>query len=1508
MEGKYKAVISSPTIYREVELAPNMCEARVGTGVECDVRLHKSLFFGGIELLFVKNAEGWSVLCSDNLYLTVGDSRKLMTKPLEHGDVLSVKYQDSENDVFKVEFLIDFDSGNRRYERAVEVSQAPSISIGSAGGNHLVLKSAFVKNDSILLLRQGQTSFLLTVQSARYGVYHNGKRVEREVELKNGDFFSLSDYSFYYGDGTLWTEIRNDLSIHGLRFTDHPEPPGYPRFQRNTRLRTMVCEEKIEILDPPPKPAKPKSNLLVRLLPSMGMLLTAGVMAFMGGAMIVMSVISCLMAVFTTVLGIRESNRDYQKSSEERIETYTAYIAKKQEEIQRLRMQEEEELESLYLSQRAEEKRLFAFSPELFDRSPDDEDYLCVRLGSGDVKSKRMVDYQKRETLEVEDELQDWPERVCQEFEKLRGAPVVCDFKKLNAAGVVGAPEQRLELMKNMVIDLAARHYFSDVRMIFVAEPCHRDSVWWLRWLPHVYNEGLGVRSIACNDESKNLIFEYLYTELNLREQKKAWKEHLVVFFWDEYGFGNHPASKFVEKARSLGVTFVFLGDSSQNIPMGCDALISIQDGHHARLIDTHDRGESHSFAYPVLSNGRAEKIVEWLAPVFTEEISLESTLTKNITLFELLDIISADDLDLEARWAESQVVKSMSVPVGMSKTGVVSLDLHDKAHGPHGLVAGTTGSGKSEMLQTYILSVCTRFHPYEVAFVIIDFKGGGMANQFRDLPHLLGMITNIDGRAINRSLKSIKAELQKRQRLFAQADVNHIDTYIRRYKAGAASVPLPHLVIIVDEFAELKAEQPDFMKELISAARIGRSLGVHLILATQKPSGQVNEQIWSNSRFKVCLKVQSQEDSNEMLHAPLAAEIKEPGRAYLQVGNNEIFELFQSAYSGAPERMENTHGKDFTIYNLNESGKRIPVYAQKTKGGRSGSTQLEAVVKHIGRYCNETGLRKLPDICLPPLPETIVFPAQDCSAAGGDGGYPVGIGLYDDPEHQHQGIYSVNLAENHVLLIGSAQSGKTNVLQTIVRSLSTRYTPEEVNLYLVDFASMVLKSFEKLNHVGGVVCSADDEKLKNLFKLLASEIVERKEKMIALGVSSFAAYREAGKKELPLIVLIIDNLTALKELYLQEEDDLLYLCREGLAVGISVVIANAQTAGIGYKYLSNFSCRIALACNDPAEYSALFDHCREQVEAVPGRSLVEIDKTHLDCQMYLAFPGEKEIDRANEIKRYIAQTNARIPERHAKRIPAIPELLTADAMWSVCGGTMREQTAVAVGLDYATVSPVMLNLRSLGVLAISGREGAGRHNFLKYLVHMAEYAHPGRTEVHIVDDIDRGLAVLRDCANVKSYEFLPEKACGLVKSMEAILQSRYDKLANGELEDLNGKRVILLVLNGYGAAEAVCNDPEALAAYKNVTGKYKNANVCVLLGGYENAAVSYSAPEIIRKAKDNRRFLFFDDLANMKILDIPYPSIRAYTKHIDKGDCYYIRDSECWKLKTALDFGDTAT
>lgn len=1497
MKRRYKIIISNKNLYKEVELGVDSEQIKIGTEQDCDIRLRRELFFERIELVFMKDQEEWSMLCSENLYVSVGDVRKMLTKSLNHGDSLEVKYQESNNTVFSLDFMIDFDSGERKYERVIEIPNRVSFNIGSGSHHSIVISGPFIMDDSIELTRRDDSLFL-KINKATYGVLHNGKKANNTEEIRNGDFFSLSDHFFYYKDGKLWTEIREDLEVVKLSFVDCPARNQYPKFIRNTRMKSLINDAEIEILDPPPLPQKPKNNIFTRLLPAFGMILASAFMAFMGGSMIVLSIVSGGMAIVTTVLSLREAKKEFKTNTKQRIEKYNAYIEKKRLEIEKIREEELQALNEIYVSQDVIHDRFVSFSPDLFDRVPEDEDFLCIRLGSGSVEAKRKINYKKQERLEYEDELQMVPEQVAQEYREIADVPVICDLKIINALGIVGSSENRFSFFKNIIVDLIGRQYHNDLKMVFVAEKENKDRIRWLRMLPHVYCDQIGSRLLVSDDESKNLVFEYLYKELSVREQNKISEPHIVAFFYDGYGINNHPISRFVEKAKDLGFTFVFFGQQGCEIPVGCSYVVDIINGDSAMLICADNKHMTNTFSYSDIPNVQAQKIVDILSPVYTEEISLEGSLTKKISIFQLLNVMNTDDIDLATRWKNSQVYKSMAAPLGVTKSSVVYLDLHDKAHGPHGLVAGTTGSGKSEILQTYILSMATLFHAYEIGFVIIDFKGGGMVNQFRELPHLVGAITNIDGKEVNRSLKSIKAELQKRQRLFAEAEVNHIDKYIQKFKAKEVSIPLPHLIIIVDEFAELKAEQPEFMKELISAARIGRSLGVHLILATQKPSGQVNEQIWSNSRFKLCLKVQSKEDSNEVLKSPLAAEIKEPGRAYLQVGNNEIFELFQSAYSGESEKADDNQVKEFSIISLSDSGKRVPVFSQKKKKTDGQNvTQLDAIVKYVAKYFESTKAPKLPDICLPSLSSVIDFP-EKAEKIPDNEKILVSIGVYDDPENQYQGSYTVDLAGSNLMIIGSSQSGKTNLLQNIIRSISTSYSPDQVTIYIIDFASMVLKNFESLKHIGGVVCPSDDEKIKNLFKLLFSEIEMRKEKLSRVGVSSFAAYKEAGETDLPQIILLIDNLTRLKEMFFSDDADLIHLCREGVSVGISIVIANAQTSGIGYKYLASFSTRIALFCNDSGEYSSLFDHCRERLDSTPGRCIIEMEKRHLEGQVYLAFKGEKEIERVRDIKAYIARINAK-QSSVAKQIPVIPDVLNDAYIISQYSEQTKTSFNLVAGLDYATVTPLILDLSSALILGISGRAKSGKHNWIKYMITMMEHSFPGKTKVHIIDGINKRLSPMRSCANVASYSIVAEDAVVQIRGIEEELKTRYDNLVAGDDSALEQADLLVLILNNADAITAVSNDKEGMTAYKNITSRYKSMRVLLLVSSIENASVSFGAPELIKSIRDSRHLLFFDDISNLKFFDVPLSVSKNFKKPIESGDCYYFKEGECMKLKT---------
>ena len=1491
MEYGYVLKISNKNLYREIQLSAEDKYIKIGLDTDCDVRFYKEQFFENFSLIFIKKNNKWQLMCSDNVFADVGDVRKLVTKELFHGDRFSVKYQSSDALLFEIEFLYDFDNEKKDYSRVVDISGRSNIVFSGNPSADIILESKYSSKDYIELVKCND-GFKLLIKASEYGVYVNGSKSANGAVIKNYDFFSVADYSFYIKNMQLYTSVNT--RINGLAFVDVLQKNGYPKFNRNTRVMTVINDEKIEVLDPPAKPKKQKNNIITKLLPSLGMI----AVGIGGVAFSPYMLISSGVGVVVGIVNYIQAKKEFKDNAAERIEKYNAYIDNKRREITEERLKEQAALEEIYIDSNVENQYFAHFSSHLFERSPEDGDFLCVRLGTGDTEAKKAVNFKKQERLEVEDDLQTKPEEISKEFKYVHNAPIFCDLKEINAFGIVGTESNRFGIMKNIVIDICARHFQSDVKLFFVAKAENRDKVYWLRMLPHVYNETIGVRNIVCDDESKNILFEYLYKELTLREQNKTKQPHIVVFLYDEYGFQNHPISKFVSKAKELGITFIFFGDTRADIGQGCGYIAELKDSGNGVLINTSDKSKSNDFIFTAVTDAQAENIVKLLAPVYTEELSLEGTLVKNISLFKLLNILTVDDIDLDANWNRSQVFKSMSAPIGVSKSGVVSLDLHDKAHGPHGLVAGTTGSGKSEILQTYILSMALLFHPYEVGFVIIDFKGGGMVNQFKNLPHLVGAITNIDGKEIDRSLKSIKAELKKRQRLFAEAEVNHIDKYIKKYKAGEVNEPLPHLILIVDEFAELKADQPEFMKELISAARIGRSLGVHLILATQKPSGQVDDQIWSNSRFKLCLKVQDQADSNEVLKSPLAAEIKEPGRAYLQVGNNEIFELFQSAYSGAPEKSDNSNVKEFTVYALADSGKRIPVYRQKKKkSGNGNRTQLEAIVNYVSEYASRSNLAKLPDICLPPLAERIDY---SCKVDNLDS-LCVPIGIYDDPDNQLQDVTGINIFGENTLIVGSSMSGKTNLLQLIIRGIADRYTVDEVNIYIIDFASMVLKNFESLNHVGGVVVSNEDEKLKNLFKLILGEIATRKEKLLSAGVSNYLSYKEAGNTDIPQIVLMIDNLTALNELYLQDDDTLLTICREGIAVGISVIVANSQTQGIGYRYMSNFASKVALFCNDSGEYSSVFDYCRMQIPSVAGRCIIEKDKQHYECQTYLAFEGEKEHERVDEMRKFVKEENEKNPKKKANIIPVIPDLLTSNYVDEQLSYFATNKYDLVVGLNYANVSPFVLNLAALGSITVSGKVNSGRSNFIRYLVSAMEKRNSDSTEIYITDNISRKLASLQDCTCVKSYSIMADSVTETVKNIELELEKRYSTLMSGEDNVLDNSSLIILIINNSDALELISNDTEAFNAYKNITGRYKNLNVCVIVGDYPNTNISYSAPELMRNLRDERHFLYFDDIDAMKIIDLPLAVIRENKKPISVGDCYYIKENECAKIKSVL-------
>lgn len=1513
MKSRYKIVLSGNNLYREVDLPPEQNEVIIGTAIDSSLRLRKDQFFSEFEIRLHRRDDNWVIVCSDNIYLSLGDVRKFVTKDLIHGESLQVKYQNTDNELFQLTYILDFDYETKEYNTVIDILGKERIVIGGTQNADIKIQNENI-GSSFITLKKHNGYFVLEDNGIRYGVYVNGSQINKNAIIRNTDFFSFAGFSFYYKEGKLYTSKSGDVCINNLKSTVTDQQwthYDYPEFVRNTRVQYCIPEDEIEIKQPMPKPQKTKKNLILSLIPAVTMLvlmiILRGILSNTGGMFVIYSVCSMGIGVVMSVVTFIYEGKQYKKEVLKREEDYKRYIESKEKEIIDARKNELRIRQTIYESLDDSISEVQSFGKRIFEKSGNDKDFLEIYLGNGQIESSVPIKYTQQDFIDTEDPISLIPAEIEKKYRYIENAPVVSKFNVSNGIGIVGHKAAIDRVLKNITLDIAIRHFYSDVKTYYILNETDLDSIKWIKWLHHAHNDDLGVRNIMCDDESRKMLFENLYSILSEREAIKkenddhSFDTYYVVFVLDSTSIRNHPISKYIENSNAYGFTFVFFEEYEEFIPKGCTEIIRLgDDGVSGTQVLAENGDKQTTFTFNTVPEQLAESISLKLGAISVEEVSLESELTKSISMYELLNILSVDDLDLSKRWQTSQVFKSMAAPLGVkTKNEIVYLDISDKAsaHGPHGLVAGTTGSGKSEILQTYVLSMATLFHPYDVGFVIIDFKGGGMANQFKDLPHMMGAITNIDGREINRSLLSIKAELVKRQSFFAEAGVNHINDYIKLYKQGTVSHPLPHLIIIVDEFAELKAEYPDLMKELISAARIGRTLGVHLILATQKPAGVVDAQIWSNSKFKLCLKVQTKEDSNEVIKTPLAAEIVEPGRAYFQVGNNEIFELFQSAYSGVKVTKDgDDKTKVFSIYELNNWGKRTLVYTNRKKStDDNAKNQLQVIVDYVNSYCKKKGIRNLNGICLPPLENVVKNDALYSFTRPGKG-VVVPIGVYDDPEKQDQGNYCINLSENNTYVIGSAMTGKTTLLQTILLQLMNYYTPQDVNAYIIDCGNMTLKVFENSNIVGDVALSTEEDKIVNLFKLIYRIMEERKKVFAEKGLGTHQAYMEAGYTDMPQIVIMIDNVAAFKEYYDNLSDDFLSISREGNSLGISIVATATQTNAMSYKALSNYGTRIALVCNDTGEYSNLFDRCRIEPKDTAGRGLCVIDKRILEFQTALSVEGEREIDRVENIKMIIRSCNAKYLHIAANAIPVVPDVIRFEDIKNTVA--YKKSYQIPIGLSYSNVQYKMLDIKSVGLVATFGREQSGKTNFIRHLFAAVQRnVLDSYTEAYVFDNSERTVAFAKEFSFVERYTADLNEMESLIDLLEEKCAERTEMIADGR--DLTEEPLVLLLIENNSFINKMQSDKQLAQRMVNLAKNAKKMKLAIIVSSMENASVTYSASDFLKYIKENKKFIVFDDISNVKLFDTTVKQVKENAKPLKLGDAFACIGSEIDRIKT---------
>lgn len=856
-----------------------------------------------------------------------------------------------------------------------------------------------------------------------------------------------------------------------------------------------------------------------------------------------------------------------------------------------------------------------------------------------------------------------------------------------------------------------------------------------------------------------------------------------------------------------------------------------------------------------------------------------------SITFFDMYGIGKMSELKIEERWKKNRNYESMKALIGFKAGGQPCyLDLHEKYHGPHGLVAGTTGSGKSEILQTYILSLALNFSPDDVGFFIIDYKGGGMGNLFSNLPHVLGQISNLSGNQIRRAMVSIKSENLRRQRIFNENGVNNINLYTTLYKNGEAKLPIPHLFIVIDEFAELKREEPDFMRELISVAQVGRSLGVHLILATQKPGGTVDDNIWSNARFHLCLRVQDRQDSMDMLHKPDAAYLTNAGRGYLQVGNDEIYEQFQSGWSGAIYDEEDGHEKQVLARMLTATGKTAIVgnYAKSKKRlkskqswilqllsclknvdnisvemndekkdialiewhkiladkeiefpiseynlrlmknllnlyleyvevhddkeivasvewileaaterkiklpERKEKTQLDVVVEYLRRIAEKEVLIKQPPLWLPLLPDKIYLSQiikgnhagnkrRDWIEYQGKWSLRAEIGLCDDPANQIQLPVTVDFtADGNHAVCGIPMSGKSTFLQTVIYALLNKYSPEYLNVYILDFSSKSLGAFEKAPQVGGILYESDLDTVGKFFHMLEKMLQERKN---LFSGGNYNQYISKHGMVLPAVLIVIDNMAVFREKTETKYDDILIkLSRECAANGIYLLVSAASygISEIPNRLGDNIRRTICLEMQDRYQYMDVLNtvHISTFPEAgVAGRGLIKSDDNILEFQTCLAVEGQDDYGRLETIRAECMAMAKKWQGKEAKEIPFIPE----KPVWSEFSTleTVHEAVQSPVylpfGYEYETADVFSMNLCNSYCYVISGKAKSGKTNLLRIMMRSAALKNA------IVYVVEPGCSELMQEASKQRAEYIStcEEYCQFITKLIPVFQER---------------------------------------------------------------------------------------------------------------------------------------
>jgi S-DNA-T family DNA segregation ATPase FtsK/SpoIIIE len=1293
---------------------------------------------------------------------------------------------------------------------------------------------------------------------------------------------------------TFGSELHFDPEKVLLQRPEREFPVDFPDYRRSPKLNLEVEEAEFTLQGPDKPGAKPKNRLLRMVVPPFFMIAASGVTTMIIGSnpamMLGMGLATLLTASFTVsqyVTEKREAKTAALKAEDDHaqylVRTVAEIVKAYEDERKVLRYQQPSPYELTAMVER--------YDPRIYERQRFNKDFLRLSLGSSDRRSAVTVSSgvgEKDSSAEAQH-----VSELAARFRTQRDVPTPIGLVG-QTLGLVGPPDVASQSLQSLLFQVAFFHSYRDVNIISLLSRESYSRTWsaW-RLLPHFKLHELNLRGFVHSDKLRDVVLNGFYRLLQKRKQalkdagaqKLQFAPHYVFIISDDRYLAGHGINELLADDMSeLGVTVIWCSEDAKLLPETVTAVIQASHQTKGELVTNENVYVATPFApYPLPRD--LEHSLRKLSNLNHLEVE-KNAVPEALSLLEQYEVKSVDELRIAERWASAEPNKSIASLIGWrGKSDHVYWDLHERAHGPHALVGGTTGSGKSEFLTTYLIGLAINFSPEDVGMLIIDWKGGGIANTLDRLPHFMGAITNLDGAGTARALASIKAELNKRQREFAVYGVNSINAYMTLYKqrhdpkpdVTYPTKPLPHLVLVSDEFAELKANVPEFLDELTSVARIGRSLGVHLILATQKPSGVVNDQIEANSTSKIALKMAGEQDSNELLKTTDAAHITNPGRGYLKVGQNEVYELFQSGYAGVPydPDAQVTEKVDERIYKINELGQYELFFDpdEEVEQGRDTSdlpSQLEAVIDTIERIFDGDDALTTPDKpWLPNLPARMSTPDPATGT-----GVSAPLGMLDVPSRQAQEQYDFDLLNaGHTVVFGSPGYGKSTVLQTLVLGLATACTPEQLHVNLIDFGNNGLLPLRDLPNVADIVTLEEAEKLGKMMDAIADILATRKQLFKDAGVANLEQFATKTGGDLPVVLNALDgydNLTTNDRRKDAIDSLLLQVLREGSALGVFLVMSASRVGGVRMNMLSNISTKFCLYVNEESDLAQLMGRERLQQADIPGRGQLLVDGPTA-IQFYLPAPGDDSSARLAALEQRVAALDAGWAGERPRKIPMVPQELSADSFGSEA---TRLPRSLFFGLNRSSAVPESFELFRGSALAIfpeTPKQAALLYPFL-----IGQLADAAAGEDLVVIDANGALEPIVGSA----ASLYVGKA--LLKTHSAEVKAALTDLAE------NGSEVRrCVVVNGLtDVVDKVMLPTDQVAEFLDAG----SASVQVIV--LDHMSKLSSAFGLVAAMKDNvDQILFGGDLSTQRFVDIP--SFTAKKEAPAKNVLHSIRDDE---------------